>query len=129
VPHKRAQSEVLIESAMLMTKALRPHRKLLKGALVDPQRVERLAHETREVKKQFSDARGAIADRAVPTRRIDALLASAKLDVAVLDALVGASDQRMDAREWKGIRRVGKRMGRPLQKKARKAALGVQREA
>ena len=53
------------------------------------------------------------ADRAVPTRRLPELFASARMDVLALDALIAADPTSNVALAWKSIRRVGKRIGRP----------------
>jgi len=113
VPHKRAPTEVLLAAAALMVRTLRPHRALLAASHIDPKRIDRLQVETRRLKKVFEAAYASAADRAVPTRRLPELFASARMDVMALDALLGARPQTLDALDWKRTRRVGKRIGRP----------------
>ena len=113
VPHKRAPTEVLLAAAALMVRTLRPHRALLAASHIDPKRIDQLQVETRRLKKVFEAAYAAAADRAVPTRRLPELFASARMDMLALDALLGARPQTLDALNWKGTRRVGKRIGRP----------------
>jgi hypothetical protein len=113
VPHKRAPTEVLLAAAALMVRTLRPHRALLTASHIDPKRIDRLQVETRRLKKVFEPAHAAVADRAVPSRRLPELFASARMDVRALDALLAARSQTLDALDWKRTRRVGKRIGRP----------------
>src|SRR5450756_838573 len=84
VPHKRAPTEVLLAAAALMVRTLRPHRALLAASHIDPKRIDQLQVETRRLKKVF-EAAYAAADRAVPTRRLPELFASARMDMLALD--------------------------------------------
>jgi hypothetical protein len=111
VPHKRAPADELFAASALMVRTLRPHRALLAQSRIDPKRIDQLQLEARRLKKLLSTLEASLADRAVPTRRLTALFASAQMDVAALDALVGASSTGITA--WHSIRRIGKRIGRP----------------
>lgn len=113
VPHKRAPTEVLLAASALMVRTLRPHRDLLIASRIDPKRIDELQVETRRLKKVFEAAYAAAADRAVPTRRLPELFASARMDVQALDALLAARPRTLDVLTWKRTRRVGKRIGRP----------------
>lgn len=117
VPHKRAQTEAILAASVGMVKALRPHRALLAESHIDPTRLDRLLRETRRLKKVFPLAYAARADRAMPTRRLPELFASARMDVLVLDALQAADPNWPSALTWKSTRRVGKRIGRPPAKR------------
>jgi hypothetical protein len=117
VPHKRAPSEKLLTAGARIATALRPHRALLAASHIDPSRLVRLQRDVRDLKKAFHAAHGSTADRAVPTRRMRTLFASANMDMLALDALVGASAGGPSMDFWKGIRRIHKRMGRPRAKR------------
>ena len=113
VPHKRAPTEVLLAAAVRMVSTLRPHRELLAGSRIDPVRIDELQREARRLKKVFAAAYASTADRAMPTRRLPQLFASARMDVLALDALIVAGGREVDLQQWKHSSRVGKRIGRP----------------
>ena len=120
VPHKRAPTDAILTAATLIVKALRPHRAVLLASRIDPERVDRLDVEAKRLKKVFKAAYASVADRAMPTRRLPELFASARADVLVLDVLVAAKVIDMDDDGWQYARRVGKRIGRPPRKRRRR---------
>jgi hypothetical protein len=122
VPHKRAPTAVLLAAAALMVRTLRPHRDLLIASRIDPKRIDELQAETRRLKKVFEAAYAAAADRALPTRRLPELFASARMDVLALDALLAACSQIKEPMVWKRAKRVGKRIGRPPVSRSRAKA-------
>ena len=113
VPHKRAPTEVVLAGAALMVSTLRPHRALLAASGIDFRRIGELQREAQRLKKVFAVAYAASADRAMPTRRLPGLFASAHLDVLAMDALITARGDKLTLVNWKNARRVGKRLGRP----------------
>ncbi len=125
VPHKRAPAEEILAAALRMTKALRPHRTVLASSRIDFARLDRLQVEAKRLKKEFAAAYVVRADRAAPTRRLPALFASAHQDVLILDTLMEGSDYATHL--WRSVRRVTKRLGRPLEKRQPRA--GAKRAA
>ena len=121
VPHKRAAEKDILAAAALMVKTLRPHKKVLAAARIDPARIDELQTEMRALKKEVDAAQGAHADRAMPTRRLSELFTAARADMLVLDALIVAGGGQVNGTPWKLIRRVGKRMGRPPVARGRRA--------
>ncbi len=119
VPHKRAPMEAVLAGAALMVSTLRPHRALLGDSGIDFKRIGELEREARRLKKVFAVAYAASADRAMPTRRLPGLFASAHLDVLAVDALVAACGDKLALLNWKDARRVGKRIGRPPARRKR----------
>ncbi|MES2180349.1 MAG: hypothetical protein V4550_21030 [Gemmatimonadota bacterium] len=117
VPHKRAPTEEILAAAEAMVKALRPHRELIAKSKIDPTRIDCIRDETRLLKKRFRTAYAASADRGAPTRQLPALFASARMDVAMLDALVRATSDAAQVFLWKQLSRVQKRLGRPRRKR------------
>ena len=119
VPHKRAPTDEILTAATHMVKILRPHRAVLLASRIDPERMDRLEVEAKRLKKVFKAAYASVADRAMPTRRLPELFASAHADVLALDVLVAAKVIDINGVEWQHVRRVGKRMGRPPRKRRR----------
>ena len=121
VPHKRAPTEVILAAAVRMVSALRPHRAFPVDSRIDAARIGELQHEARRLKKVFEVAYASTADRAMPTRRLPELFASARMDVLAIDALITARGKEDDICYWKHISRVGKRIGRPRAPRRRAA--------
>ena len=122
VPHKRSANDLMLAAADRMVKTLRPHRALFTASSGGVRRISELQAEVRRVRQLVRAADGAVADRAVPTRRIAELLASGRRDVQALGALIAASRDKAAIREWKNVSRVGGRIGRPKKRAVRKAA-------
>lgn len=125
IPHKRASSDEIFAAADRMVKTLRPHRKFLAASGGDDKRITILHAEVRRVRAILREADGASADRAVPTRRMADLFASARLDILALDGLVVATRNKETIRDWKALIKIGGRIGRPKQSRrpARKQAV------
>jgi len=124
VPHKKASSDVMINAALRMVEALTPHRRTLKEASIDPARLTRLKAEAKSLQKLVGKTKALIADRGVPTRRLEELFSSAHMDVMSLQALVKASrimtpEQKFD---FAGYSRIGKMLGRPSKVRQQNAA-------
>lgn len=117
VPHKRAPTEAILAAAAQMAKALIPHRALLKSEKIDPARIGRLKRETKLLEKEFRDAYAGVPDRAVPTRRLAALMRGARLDLRAIDSLVVAHGSDALKARWPGAIRMHQRMGRPRKRK------------
>ena len=117
VPHKQAPTDTILAAAALMAKAMAPHRALLKAEQFDPSRIGHLKRDAQLLKKEFEAAYASLADRAVPTRRLAALMRSARLEVRAMDALVAAHGSDLLRETWRDAIRVEKRMGRPRKRK------------
>ena len=113
VPHKRKPTDAILAAAALMVKAMEPHRALLKREKTDPARIGRLKRDTQLLKKEFRVAYAGVADRAVPTRNLSALLRRARLDLRAMDSLVVAHGSALLKGQWANAIRVQQRIGRP----------------
>ena len=125
VPHKRTATDVMLAAAERMVKTLRPQRSLLTASSGEAKRITELHTEVRRVSQLVRAVDGAVADRAVPTRRVTELLASARRDVQALGALVAASGNKAAIRDWKSVSRVGGHIGRPKRKRATRRTSAV----
>jgi hypothetical protein len=128
VPHKRAPAEELLAAAERMVKALQPHRRVLVASSIDPRRLSRLREETRIAKKLFAAADARTPRRTLATRRLPALLASARADLDAIDAIMTASSAGTELVQWRLISRVGKRLGRPRTRGTRVARVAKEGE-
>ncbi|MEP6618568.1 MAG: hypothetical protein ABJE47_04620 [bacterium] len=115
MPHKRAPTDEILAAADRMVKVLRPHRAFISESGSDAKRIAVLSDEVRRVRNLVRAADGAVADRAVPTRRIAELFASARRDIQALDGLIAATLDKRAIRTWKDNIKIGGRIGRPKQ--------------
>jgi hypothetical protein len=118
VPHKQAPTKQLLDSAVSITKALRPHRKFLAESGVDPRRIERLREEARQVKKLLDAAYARTPTSVAATRKLPALFTAAREDLDAMDGIMRSVATGEDLVTWRTATRVGKRIGRPRKRRS-----------
>jgi hypothetical protein len=119
VPHARADALTVATAALEMAKFIEPHMQLLASAGVSPTTAAELRAEAEKLAETLRGADENRERRGRVTREIAAEMKSAMAIIGVIDGmmLVHFARQPEMLQHWKHQRRVGKRMGRPPQKK------------
>ena len=121
VPHKRASNDELLESAMTMTKTLRPHRRFLARSGIEPARLDQLARSARDAKQRVRHAERTRGQRGVAMIKLKPFLTRARHCVNAIDAIVVATMPPDEIHRWRKLARVGKRIGRPPKRRSHRS--------
>lgn len=122
VPHARADALTVAEAALAIARTLKPHQKLLTTAGYPSTFLKELQHEARELALATKQTAAARQTRAKATADLAREFRKAMQTVTVIEGLVmlhGPKD-KASLEYWKNRRRVGARIGRPPQRKARR---------
>lgn len=121
VPHARADAMTIATAAIEMAKFLEPHRELLVSAGMAANSVEQLRQDAELLGASLQGGDAARDERSRVTREIAKEMKSAMATLGIIDALVlnQFTGSPVMQKHWKARRKVGKRMGRPPQKRKR----------
>ena len=119
VPHARADAMTIATAAVEMAKFLEPHGALLESSGLPATTAADLRSDAEKLAENLRGADEARERRGRVTREIAAEMKSAMATLGVIDGLMLVHYVGSPAMQehWKNRRKVGKRMGRPSQKR------------
>lgn len=121
VPHARDDARTVAAAALRLADFLQPHAKLLRSAGCSKGFLSELRHEARSLALSARSAAQGRQERAAATAGIAAEFRKVQKTLTILEGLVMlhfATRPSLIA-EWRGDRRVSKRLGRPPKRKSR----------
>ena len=121
VPHARADAMTVATAAIEMAKFLEPHAALLASAGLPATTAAELRTDAERLAASLRGADESREQRSRVTREIAAEMKAAMATLGVIDGLmlVHFTGSPVKQKHWKSRRKVGKRMGRPPQKRSR----------
>lgn len=121
VPHARDDARAVAAAALRLADFLQPHAKLLRSAGCSKEFLSELRHEARSLALSAKTAAQGRRERAAATAGIAAEFRKVQKTLTILEGLVMLHFATQPAliAEWRGDRRVSKRLGRPPKRKGR----------
>ena len=120
VPHKRADAQTVAAAALRMADAMEPFPELIEAAGHPPDFLAQMRREAHDLQLSARRSESARNRRSLATTDLAREVAEGMETLTELEGLVmtlyGTDKQRMA--QWKDLRRVRKRMGRPRRRKS-----------